>query len=452
MGPLLKVLTLSLLGILPGLLQAGDAQADPLTRKVEQLSARHAAKVAEAEALNKEGRVQAGTQLLLDLVPAPKRDAAYCFWIGNLLFAMDRETSYALHHRAFELEPNHPGVAFEWALEEHRAGHHAVAASLYERVLTQQIDPRQALLADCYLRLGRPKEACAAWKRANHPNRHTSIDFAIHWVYGKPSPYQRRAELLAKGEWELLVMLDAAWDTDWWNRSVERELLNRDLARAHDALGEGPRWQELKAYADYLTLENREAETLRPFLARGPWILAGAPLPRSNRLAARLLEATLQARLAQAPDLLARFGEELQRRIQGKDADAEDALHLLAGLRLAGNKPIEDLDRLGWERFGDARFAQSLLAGRGEALTSGDPDLQRALAAFPEDAAIARMAAGCAFKEKRNLQASLERLIRAEFNGLASDPNRFSYALKAYFAALDEALKAPAPETPTARP
>jgi hypothetical protein len=78
--------------------------------------------------------------------------------------------------------------------------------------------------------------------------------------------------------------------------------------------------------------------------------------------------------------------------------------------------------------------------GRAAQLTPLDPDLQKALTQFPNDAHLARLAAGVAHEAKAPLKAPLIHLIKAEYTGLETDPARYSYALKSYFAMLEESL------------
>ena len=49
-------------------------------------------------------------------------------------------------------------------------------------------------LADCYINTGDIEKSITNWKKANHPKNHTSIDFAIHTIYGKTDQIKLRNE------------------------------------------------------------------------------------------------------------------------------------------------------------------------------------------------------------------------------------------------------------------
>ncbi|MFN8009795.1 MAG: hypothetical protein U0P81_00160 [Holophagaceae bacterium] len=428
-------------------LVAQDPRDAKFLALVEGLQRQHAGVIQETEELGAQGRAQESVQRLLSLIPPEKRTAAECYWLGSLLFDLDPAQSSALHRRAYELAPKIPAVAFEWALEQHRAGHHAEAVPLYLKSLDpHEADGRQALLADCYIRLEQPEKAIDAWKRADHANHHSGIDGAIHWVYGKPSPFMRRSILLAaarKGDreaWTRLIQLDCAWDTTWWQAEPNLKALEADLREAKQTLPSAEAL-ELETLSEVLRNRNPDVSWLKELQSRGPWILEGKPLPRNTVLAARLLEWDFRRKLEPAQGLVDRFKDELWRRARSGATEAADALHILAGLTLQVGLPIDEMDRFGWQHLRDPKFALSLLSGKGKQLKSDDPDLLKALNEFPGKADIALLAARAAYKEKKPLKGPLMALIKAEFTSLETDDARYSYALKGYFSALAEALK-----------
>lgn len=421
--------------------QAGLDRERAFLEEIQGFSNRFERELEKGRKLNDEGRVSEGVTMVATLLPTHLQTPAFWYWAGNMVFDLDPAKAHNLHQRAFEGAPTLFLTQFEWALEEHRAGHHANAAVLYAKCLGEKEDANQVLLSDCLLRSGDASGALKAWKRVNHPRNHIQIEKALSWVYGKPSPYRRRADLLAKASgdpriWTSIILLDARWDSDWWNQEAMPALLAKDLGNARIALGSNESFKELEALAELLQMENPSQETVGPFLRRHQWILGNRPLPTNTPLAARLVEYTLSLDLMPLKEVNSRFKDELWSRARRGGPGDEDALHALANLLLKQDLDITSVDRLGWDLYHSPSFARSLLVGKEKSLKPDDPDLVRALHDFPLDANIAQIAVSAAERAHRPLRAPLLNLIQAEFTSLETGSGG-SYALKDYFRLLE---------------
>jgi tetratricopeptide (TPR) repeat protein len=365
-------------------------------------------------ALLAEGRCEEANRALVEFVSEPERTAVHHFLLGNLLWSQDPNASFQFHELAYRAEAENPFVALEWALQLHRAGRIEEAERLYVK-LSEWFgggDPRIfAWRADCLLRLGRLEEAVEAWKAADVPEHHTSIEEGFFTVYGGPSPERRRCDLLSgisRGDArriEELIELDLHGDTDWWNTKTRDDLLEEDLRLAAEHLGrESPRYRELALAAKHCRVDSLEDDLLdpqrvleksRPFAqALSDLNLLGeAPvLPSSSRVASLLFDRIVEAQLADAPTLLRWHGDELHRRADTPAGDLEAARILAFLYARAGDARLADLDLLGWNRYRDPRFAGSHLSSRGDALKLDDPLLKKALEDFPREPSIVSIA------------------------------------------------------------
>lgn len=385
------------------------------------------------------GGLKESNQKMLKLVeenPTP----AMCLLVGNMLYSIDSEASYKLHKRAYESAPNQTTV-LEWAMERHRKGEYAEAADLYQSYLKMvpEDSSKQSLLADCLIRTGKFPEAVQAWEAADHPHYHTEIDFSIFAIYGGFSPGRRRDDLLQaihNGDDKLLeklIYLDAHFDQDWWNKEINQPALKSDLDLARKILGsENQRFKEILTYSDLETTP----ETLRGTLANAGLLIGDkGRLPDSSLIAQDLVERILGAGIETKSQLLQRHESNLMQRVKSGDGDA-DALNLLCFLYVDQNPAkLAELDRYGWEHFGDARCAGSYLAGiasKGQ-LKPDSPELQKALKQFPEDSVIRGLEIRAIGNERLTADVIVS-AIKAEYRKLSVGlliPD--SYTLKGLF-------------------
>lgn len=430
---------------------AAPSNADAVRAAMEAFRTRCADVAKEYDAaqeaglpLLREGKLDEAVASLVNAVPEKKRTPAHAFMLGNLLFDLAPATSARLHEEAWRAEPGIPPVAYEWALQQHRAQRHREAEELYAALVAGEVftsPPVHALRADCLLHLGRFADAVQSWKKADAAQHHTEIEEAVCWVYGPTSPYARRAAMLARaakgeqGALEQAVLLDLAFDRDWWNVERQDELLQHDLALAKKAFGEGSaRWKELDLLVRAKTalesgdplqdmLRKLKKETGPKFDVAGEAKTVGvwgenARLCESSLVASNLFELLTEQKLATEEELGTRFSKELRER--GDKGDL-DALEILAAIySTTGDAQLAEIDRLGWEKHKDVRFGGSLLAARADTVKLDDPLLKGLLALPRKDAVVERIAYQAAARAKQSLVEPLARIAMAEFQSMAS--------------------------------
>ncbi len=407
-----------------------------------------------------EDKLDEANQAYISLIPDDKLTPAECFVLGNTFFSMEDDLSLKYQQRALAALPDDPHVNLEYAMDLHRQGKAKEALPHYEKFLSKEKGGYlpHTLLADCLIRTGRLKEACEQWKLADHPHNHTSIDFAIHSIYGAALPFKRRSDLLKAihagqvDKLDELFALSANWDRDWWNADVSPDMLKKDLVLARVALaGDAEHFAELEVYAETYTQEVTPKWLEEKLKAKG-WILGEAgKLPSRGHVADRLVSLVLKHELEKEATLLKRFEPELRKRALGKDANEIMALNMLANMLvnlLASDEKLEpqlaEIDQAGWERYHDNRFATSLLAGLlgADKLKTDSPQFIQAMKDFPEGEYIAMMGVEMAEKEGKPMTQPLVEAIKAEFrhlsisNGIIKD----SYRLKGLFALLEKEL------------
>lgn len=397
-------------------------------------------------ALLLEGKLDEANRILVDAVPKEKRSAAHAFVLGNLLFDIDHDLAYKLHEEANAKAPGNPVIQLEWALEQHRVKKYAEAEKLYEGLVAgpDAKNPQaHALRADCLLHLSRSQAAIAAWEAADPRRRHTSIEQAASWVYGKVSPEVRRCRLVADVQAkkldavEPLIILDLSFDRDLWNSRTNEEYLEHDLPIAAATLGkdtnrykeleflartsvrDDPDFMEKKAPADNKTGDKKTDDSKRGATALG--LLGDKPrLAEKSLVASYLFRAWLEADIVSGDELLRWFERDLRARAESKTGDFED-WKLLAALYDGVDSPkLEEVDRLAWEKYGDPDFGGSLLAHEREALTSGDPVLAKMLEKHPDHPGIMTFALQCAEREKKPTADLIVKYINAEFTHMYS--------------------------------
>jgi len=395
------------------------------------------------------GRMDEAFGLLTDLVPDEKKGPADYFILGNMLYSLDPGLSREFHRRAYEAKPKVVPVMLEHALQLHRHGQYVEAAKLYRKVVKKEksLDHYHALASDCLFRTGDVKSAIGLWKASGFMFGHTDIDFAIHSIYGETDPWVRRADLLHRLESDPaaaaeLILLDLSWDTDWWNTATNHDALNHDMALLEKKLGaDSWRFTDLETLVYLATSEGLSDNMAGRKLKANGLILDGGRLLQDSAVTAALISRIMKRKLTTHAELYQAFGEDLEKRARSEAGDLE-ALNILAALVIdADSEKLEAIDRYGWERYGDERFACSLLRGKGDGLQLKDPDLQKALKQFPEGPDLHFMALGCAAREEAPTRELLVALIKAEFSGLESELGRFSQRLSLYIATLDQVIR-----------
>ncbi|MGH7150852.1 MAG: tetratricopeptide repeat protein, partial [Planctomycetota bacterium] len=435
------------------------------------------------------GPCEEASRALIEVVPEKERTPAHNLLLGNLLSSIDAGLSRRFHRLAYEARPEEPLVLVEWALELHRAGSHAEAEALYREFLEGRGagHPRfHALRADCLLRLGRIEEGLEAWKRSEPGRFSAEIEESLSWIDGDPSPWTRRCALFAEiragktDRIETLILLDLRWDSKRGDQAPIEVLLPRDLALAKGTLGAEsrrfrlldllarapngpspespealPAGRNVEVLERFLREEEKESPTSRP-ISRGDLevqlrslrVLGPGPaLPESSATARALLQRVLDLGLASPERLLLDFEAPLRERTDRGPGDAE-ALALLEALyERTGNPRLAEVERIGWEKHADPRFAASVLSRRLETLRSDDPLLERALREFPEEPRVLSLAVECARREGRPLRDLLARQVLARFRR----PESWS-DLRGAVAALEEEVRRARAEAAATRP
>ncbi len=434
-------LTACLAGTHPCL--AADFEAD-----AKVWSEQHASNLEDAAKLSAEGYPTDGNQILLTLAEEDGGPVA-AFVIANALYGSDPASSYRLHLRAQSALPDEPAVALGVALEQHRRGEYAAASANYRRVLaTGKLAHFSALLADCLVRTGQLKAAVTAWNRADPVRHHTEVDYAICAVYGPLLPTQRRGDLIAqieKGDLTKLaslILLDLAFDTDWWNAKIYEDGLNRDLKRAAELLGrKDARYVALALYAKLTQATEKKASDIQKALQDAKLVIGtGAELPADSQVARALCELAVTAKLITPAELWAAYETPLRARVESQD---RDALHLLCWLAAANRNPVlTDLDRQGWEEWNDPAFASSYLVDlfREKKVTSPrDSQLLAAMAIAPDNATLCNLRIALAGDDVTN--ALIVDAIKAEYRKLSfGETQRDSSRLNNLFDVLGKRL------------
>jgi tetratricopeptide (TPR) repeat protein len=443
------------------------AQDRTLLDEIDSLGEKHHTELVEARKLVDQGRASDSNRIFLELVrknPSP----AMLLWAGNELYRMDSQASYELHKKAYEARPEDRFTNLEFAMECHRRGEWAKAITLYEKSLDQKNDSRAyALLTDCLVRQGRLREAVSRWYKAGFRQHHTSIEKAIHEIYGEPLPAVERSRLLEqlrngnKDAAEKLVRRLLFMTYDWWNTEPDRNALRADLPVIAKALDENSdRYKAIECLVSLSLLEESTGDaTLEEFKVRkklneekrharlmeSGYIIGGGQLPANSVVAAGLIQLVLDNQMEEPSALLKRFETELLSRANSDHGD-QDALHLLCMLRIRDDdqRKLEEYDRLGWKRFKDQRFTDSLLLllDRRNALTPGSPELLQALEEFPEDSFVHQVRIGL-YPRDDVTREMLVAAIKAEFRrlsyGVVKRPS--GQRLNSYFELLRDRLE-----------
>jgi tetratricopeptide (TPR) repeat protein len=427
------------------------AQEAGFEGEVNAVAAAHPPDFERISSLAMSGEVEAANEQLVGLTQKDT-SPALAFIAANMLYKMDPQASYDLHKKVYEAKPDERITALEWAMERHRKGEYAEAIPLYEKFLASKSATQyNALLAECLLRQGKLKEAVATWEAAGHPHQHTGIDFAICEIHGELSPLRRRSDLIQrvkKGEQQAaskLIDQDLHMDQDWWNSQISKDGLTQDLPLVEKLLGkETAKFKEIQCWVDIASLEEPQAETVKQVLKTANLIVEGGNLPESSLVAGRLIGIVLEQKIETREQMFGRYEKELTARAKSKEGDVE-ALNILSGLSIEKKTlaRLAEYDRYGWERYGEFRFAGSLLAGLSlqGSLNSDGPDLKKALEQFPESGAVHAVELRCADKDhvtKEMLVSAIESEYHHLSPGMGAYPD--SYTLKGYFFMLKQKL------------
>lgn len=196
-------------------------------------------------------------------------------------------------------------------------------------------------------------------------------------------------------------------------------------------LGKGSRRLDtLEAWARF-TEEGLETQAVRLGLKVRHLLVDGGDLPEDSLVASRLAGLVLNHHLMTLAELRQRFEKDLRARAWSAEGDVE-ALNFL--WNLVDSSEQGACNRYGWDRYGDDRFAVSVIADLVSAgkLTADNADLKKALTQFPSNGnlqqwALAAGGADALTKER------LVPAILAEYHRPTANQMGYSYVLKDYF-------------------
>lgn len=368
------------------------------------------------------------------------------YLIGGALYNIDTVQSYRLHKEAWLANRQEQNFILEYAIESHRKGQFAEAAKLYESYSNKVKDDIRTYvwLADCYINTGEINKSIENWGKANHAENHTSIDNAIHVIYGKTNQIAHRNDYrkdITQGKLTSffpLIFLDINWEFDWWNSGVQQIFLANDMEQASEKLvAESNDLKLLKTYVaiKQLEKENFKSEEIKKLLIENKLILNNNPLPSFGRMTSDILRICIIQGLVDESSFYQSRGEELLK--QAKETKDAEVLNLYAYLQATvTGKVTPETDLLGWKEFKDERFAISYFMGKADKNRYDDKELGQALIDFPNSAVLYWVKTNCAKIEGKDIKPHLIELIKREFKTLSTDQSHFSYRLNSYYGLL----------------
>lgn len=415
-------------------------------REIQQAAEASAAARARATELLKEGDLDEAERVLLEAFPAATRTPAQTLFLADLLFRDSPKLSYALHRSAVEKLPDHPTAHLEGAMEQHRAGKYAGAAASYAKYNAAVPDhaPPWGLAADCLVRLGRLKEAVAAWAASEAAGKGTLEQFErmVCEIYSPEPPSRRRSEYRAamlKGSLDAgvkLISLDCNYPQDWWNVRTAKVYLEKDFAAFRTCgFPPGRRVDAVECAAE-CALAN-DAAGLRAALTKHRFVLdPDRTLPSDPFLAAFMIDRAVALKAVAQDERKPLTDKVVASARRAKDRDLWNAALYLHGDPIPAGLEKE-------AQTGDPTFAVGYLHAVG-ARDPDDPVLREALKAHPEHMDLMRGLIAQAKSEKRLTAELLAQGIRAEYRRFSATgivPRPRAATLRLYFAELAALLK-----------
>ncbi len=416
-----------------------------LVDEIHRAESRHAAVLDELDDLALAGELEQSIEKLIAVADADPT-AGTLLVVANQLYRAAPDRSFDLHRRAYALAPGEELTNLEMALQWHRRGQHAQAIPHYQQY--QRVAPLDhapcALLAGCLVETGQLDSAVDAWRIAYVEQTWPRIEELIAALTLQPDRTRERYELLQKTKGDdsaaavSLGLLDMKGSPIIESTTYRFPLFDRDRALIAATLGEqSASFEQLLALETCLITLKDPRVNIATVIGETGYIVDGLPLPDDSRLAARLMGILPTHKLEVRSDLLRWHAAELERRAFSEAGDSE-ALNLLAHLVGLEDRPrLAELDRYGWDRYQEARYAVGYL-NAAEDLGPDHADVQRALREFPEHSV--NWANYVQLKGLRKVSMEeLSRAICSEFHGVSivdDVPN-----LSLYFEELTRRLK-----------
>lgn len=387
--------------------------------------------------------VNSDTKICIDSLTSNATNEYKKYLIGGMLYEIDTFQSFKLHKEAYLAIPQEQNFILEYAIELHRKRQYAEAAKLYEAYSAKENDDIRIYvwLSDCYINIGETNKSIENWQKANHSKNHTSIDFAIHTIYGKANQIDNRNNYkreIAQGKslsFYPLIFLDENWEFDWWNSGAQEYFLVNDIELAKTKLD--AKSNDLKILEAYIAIKKLEKETnkadaIKKILSDNNLILDNRPIPQFGSMASDLLRICFINGLLKEKSFYQLRGQELLN--LAKKTNDKEVLNIFAYLQATVDGKVKpETDLLGWKEFKDERFAISYFIGKADKNKYGDKELEEALTDFPNSAKLYWVKTNCAKIESKELKPHLIELIKREFKTLGSDESHFSDQLNSYF-------------------
>lgn len=367
--------------------------------------------------------------------------------IGGLLYEIDRDKSFQLHKEAYLAKPDELGFNLEYAIELHRKGEFVEAAKLYEKYSKEKPEDFRVnvWLADCYINTGDIEQSISHWKKANHTKNHTSIDFAIHTIYGRTDQIKLRNDYrkeIETGNIQAsysLIFLDLNWELDWWNTNTQKYFLKEDVRLIESKIEKNNvDYNTIQTYIKIKNLSKSEnaGDSIKMLLTNNKIIIGSNPLPTNGQIASDLLRICFINQIISEQEFYNNRGQELLK--LANETKEKELLNIYAYLQATFNGKVDaSIDKLGWTEFKDERFAISYFVGKADKIRFDDKELAQALTDFPNSSKLYWVKVNCAKIENIKLRPHLIELIKREFKTLGSDPSHYSYPLKSYFGYLE---------------
>lgn len=370
--------------------------------------------------------------------------------VGNILYPIDKEVSFSLHQDAYNSNPYELGFVLEYAMQLHRRGDYEEAIPHY--LTFSEAYPNDyrvnVWLSDCYIHTNAFAKAIFHWKKTDHSNNHTGIDFAIHTIYGSTDQLKKRNRLRTevqdgtiKSAYEL-ILLDYNWEENWWNTSSQKNFIEEDIAlitasfKEKETVIEG---MELFLSYNKILKKNPESEEYKEVVKQAISFIEQKPSQDDIPAFSKLLYGLVREQHLDAKELFENRGEELL--ALATKYNNSSLLEIYANLEIqVTGKVRPEIDKKGWQEFQLENFAISYFMGLAESNTYDNPDLKQALQDFPDSSVLQWVKLNCAKIEGKDIKEDLVTLIQLEFKTLQSDRTRYSNALNSYFYYLEELL------------
>jgi tetratricopeptide (TPR) repeat protein len=430
-----------------------EAQMRAATKKVQSA-------MSHAEGLVDDGRVSEANRIVLDVFPEASRTPAQSLVLANVLFKQQPKVSYELHKSAAAALPEMANAQLEWAMEQHRAREYAGAAATYRAFLKLEPEtaPAWGMLAECLIRTDDVQGALDAWKKSEQAQSGSLEQFEtfVCEVNGKPDSDAERERLLglvAAGDCPAasrLLLMDADWERDWWNRGPKVMYLGHDLAAVKESKCAAERQVKEAVTAAECAVSDAgdDGEALAGGTPKERLTKAGylfddhQTLPENGKALSLMLARAIATGALSDESAREKYGDAVL--ALAKRTNDRDAFNVAAHLYL-GTPRLKEVDRDGWEATHDAKFGASFLWGlfRDKQLTPESKDLAEAVKAFPDDADIAQVALLVGTAAGKPLEPLLVSAIKAEYRhfstreALAAFARPRAQTLRSYFKALD---------------